>query len=321
MKLKYKYVIGCLVQWYEIELVEEYLQSVRQALKYVDNSENVIVDIKFTTNQQLERIDKTQIDMSTIEKKFLSMVEDGWNVEMTDELITIADYRRWFNDFYCETADVLMWGETDSLIPRQTFKILDDLHDSSINNGTYKYLAFFGGCKMWDKSWEPIEHNDFTDKPFIDGDTENWWSLRYNMTISEMNDINDKVDDLDVRVVNPYKFNGCGLVISSDVIRSGVNIPKSVFFVHEDTAFMHSLIQNFQGKIPQFIIKNILLVHNRKHPQKRNYVLGEKDIDKRDTGALRKAHDWYEKANKMSEYNAYNLFNQSKTYKWGDVFK
>ena len=56
-------------------------------------------------------------------------------------------------------------------------------------------------------------------------------------------------------MVNPYKFNGCGLVISSDVIKSGVNIPKSAFFIHEDTAFMHSLKRTFNGNIPQFIIK------------------------------------------------------------------
>ena len=88
---------------------------------------------------------------------------------------------------------------------------------------------------MWDDSWKVIEHTDFTDKPFIDGDEENWWSLRYNMSIDEMNEINDKVESLDVHVTHQYKFNGCGLIISSDLIKSGVNIPKSVFFIHEDT--------------------------------------------------------------------------------------
>mgnify|MGYP000875621164 CR=1 FL=1 len=39
------------------------------------------------------------------------------------------------------------------------------------------------------------------------------------------------MEDLEVSVVSPHKFNGCGLVISSEVIKSGVNIPKSVFFV------------------------------------------------------------------------------------------
>ena len=37
MKLKNKYAIGCLVQWYEIEIFEEYLESLKNALKDIDN--------------------------------------------------------------------------------------------------------------------------------------------------------------------------------------------------------------------------------------------------------------------------------------------
>ena len=320
VKLNNKFAIGCLVQWYEINMIEEYVESVRQALKHVENPSNIIIDFKLVTNQDLEKIDESQITMDEIITKFEKII-DGFELDVTDKLVTIADYRREFNDYYCDKVDVLMWGESDSLIPKQTFEVLDLLHTSNVNQNTYKYVTFFGGCKMWDDSWKPIEHTDFTDKPFIEGDTDNWWSLRYTMSLEEMNKFNDKIDNLDIRVVNPYKFNGCGLVISSDVIKSGVNIPKSVFFVHEDTAFMHSLMKTFDGQIPQFIIKNILLVHNRKHPNKRSYVFGEEGLDKTNTGELRKAHSWYENANKMCEHNAYNMFNQSKTYNWEDVFK
>ena len=320
MKLNNKFAIGCLVQWYEINMVGEYVESVKQAINHLENKDNVIVNFKLVINQDLEKIDESQMTMDEIISKFEKMI-DGFELDVTDKLVTIADYRRWFNDYYCDKVDVLMWGESDSLIPKQTFEVLDLLHTNNINQNTHKYVTFFGGCKMWDDSWKPIEHTEFTDKPFTEGDTENWWSLRYVMSLEEMNKINDKVEDLDIRIVSPYKFNGCGLVISSDVIKSGVNIPKSVFFVHEDTAFMHSLIKTFDGKIPQFIIKNILLVHNRKHPDKRSYVLGEDGIDKTDTGELRKAHSWYDKANKMCEHNAYNMFNQSKTYTWEDVDK
>ena len=80
---------------------------------------------------------------------------------------------------------------------------------------------------MWDDSWKILEHPEFTVKPFVDGDVKNWWSLRYNMNIDEMNSFNDKVEELDIRVINQYKFNGCGLDISADVVKSGVNIPKS----------------------------------------------------------------------------------------------
>ena len=139
------------------------------------------------------------------------------------------------------------------------------------------------------------------------------------MSIDEMNKFNDKVENLDVQVLNQHKFNGCGLVFSSEVIKSGVNIPKSVFFVHEDTAFM-IMMQKVLGMIPQYVVKNILLVHNRNHPNKRMYVEGE-----RDDGTMnekRRSNDWYVKANKMSEQNCYNLFNpQHKSFTWEDVWK
>ena len=330
MKVKNTFAIGCLIQWYEIEMIEEYLQSVKNAVDMIDNKENIIIDLYFNCSQMLEKIDESQMDISQIKEKYNDMIHDmfghidygQYNIrpfmnEVSNIFYTIADYRRDFNDKYCREVDVLMWGESDSLIPRQTFQILDNLH-SSVKQNTPKYVTFFGTCKMWDDSWLPIEHNEFTDKPFVDGDTENWWSLRYNMTIDEMNKFNDKVEDLDIRSLNQYKFNGCGLVISSDLVKSGVNIPKSSFFIHEDTAFMFQLQRMFQGQIPQYVVKNILLVHNRKHLKKRSYILGELKTDDVSGGRLR--HNWYKKASDMSHHNCYNMFNQSKTYTWEDVF-
>jgi hypothetical protein len=174
---------------------------------------------------------------------------------------------------------------------------------------------------MWDDSWKQLEHPDFTNKPFIEGDTKNWWSLRYTMSKKEMNEINSKTEELDVKILPQHKFNGCGLVISSEVIKAGVNIPKSVFFIHEDSAFMY-MTNKVLGNIPQYVIKNILLVHNRKSPKKRAYIVGEEGLDKTDTGALRKTHSWYSKANKMCEQNYLNLFNpQYKSFTWKDVWK
>ena len=167
MKISNKFAIGCLVQWYEIEIVEEYIKSLKQAISNIENKENVIVDFTLTTNQELEKIDKTQIDMKSIEKTFKSMMNEGWCFKITSELVTIADYRRWFNDYYCDDVDVMMWGETDSLIPKQTFQILDNLHNG-VKDKTPKYTTFFSTCKMWDDSWKVLEHPEFTDNPFYD---------------------------------------------------------------------------------------------------------------------------------------------------------
>ena len=316
--MKTKFAIGCLVQWYEVDIIGEYVDSLKDAVNAYDG--DVLVDFTICMNQDLEKcIDESKLE--DCRKKILSTVTGvNCTLNVTSDLITVSDYRREFNSDYCTEADVLIWGESDAILPKQMFIVLDSLHQQVKHNNP-KYLGFFGGCKMWDDTWKQLEHPDFTDKPFIEGDTKNWWSLRYTMSKDEMNAINDKTDDLEVSVVSPHKFNGCGLVISSEVIKAGVNIPRSVFFVHEDTAFMH-MTNKVLGNIPQFVIRNILLVHNRKHPNKRMYIKGEEGIDKTNPGAQRAVHDWYGKANKMCEENYINMFNPNyKSYTWEDVWK
>jgi hypothetical protein len=322
-----KFAIGCLVQWYECDIIEEYVDSLKESIKQYDGQ--VIIDFCVVENQDLEECVDEKTHKSCVEwiNKLINTVKrddklwaDYTNKSFKTNIYTIADYRREFNNKYCELADVLVWGESDMLVPKQMFEVLDMLHQST-SDDTPKYLATFGTCKMWDKTWEPLEHPDFTNKPFISGDEKNWWSLRYDMTKDEMNAINDKTDELDIQMVSPHKFNGCGLVISSEVIKSGVNIPQSVFFVHEDTAFMQ-MTNKVLGNIPQYIIKNILLVHNRKHKNKRKYIKGEDYLSDKDLGGKRLTHYWYMKANKMCEQNYINLFNPNyKSYTWKDVWK
>lgn len=318
--MKTKFAIGCLIQWYEADIIKEYVDSLKDALEDYDGE--VLVDFTVCLNQDLEKC-ISQEQLKLCEAKIGNELLDiRFKTKFTQELVTIADYRRKFNSRYCNKVDVLIWGESDALIPKQTFTILDNLHQVSLQNHNPKYLAFFGTCKMWDNSWKVLEHPDFTDKPFYsepeDFKPNHWWSLRYTMSKEEMNQINSKTTDLNVITLPQHKFNGCGLVISSEVVKSGVNIPKSVFFVHEDTAFMH-MTNKLLGNIPQYVIKNILLVHNRNHPKKRMYIKGE-----RKDGTMnekRRSNEWYIKANKMCEQNCYNIFNpQYKSFNWSDVW-
>ena len=169
MILKNKFAIGCLVQWYEIEIVEQYLESLTDAIDYAENKD-IIIDLTFITNQDLEEIEGADIiDIIARWRKIIASLNDkGYNVRDRFEyrLHTIADYRRLFNTNYCDQVDVLIWGESDAILPKQMLGILDNLHQMSLQNNNPKYLAFFGTCKMWDASWKPLEHPDFTDKPF-----------------------------------------------------------------------------------------------------------------------------------------------------------
>ena len=322
--MKTKFAIGCLVQWYEIEIVQEYIDSLKQSLEHQENN-NVIIDFTFNINQQLEKIDESVAKLDELVDRFKTMVSplkklvNRYDVKcrINDDFITIADYRRWFLDEYCTEVDVLVQGETDALIPKQTFTVLDMLHQQ-VKKDTPKYLATFGINKMWDDSWKPLEHVDFTNKPFINDDEDNWWSIRYTMTIDEMNQFNDKVEDLDIVNVKPHKFNGCGFVISSEAVKSGVNIPKGTFFI-DDTALGH-MAQKVLPDIPQYHFRNILIVHNRKHSKKRSWILGENDVNYIDD--KRKSTDWYTIANEFCKINDANIFNPNfKFYTWDDVWE
>lgn len=315
-----KFAVGCLVQWYEIEMLPEYIDTLLAAIDMY-GKDKVLIDIKLTTNQELEQLDSPdRLDyiLSQFDKQVQRLSDYLVDVHVDETLVTIADYRREFNARYCTMADVLVWGESDMLVPKQAFVVLDHLHQNTKH--TPKYIATFSICKMWDKSWEPLEHPEFTNKPFIEGDTENWWNIPYTMSEEEMNSFNN-IEELQVSTISPHKFNGCGLVISSEIIKAGVNIPSSVFFIHEDTAFMY-VLHRLLPNIPQYHFNNLLVVHNRKHPQKRNYIAGEQAFENVDIDNKRKSHNWYKLANEYCRTNCNNLFNPNyKSYTWKDVFK
>ncbi len=309
---------GCLVQWYEVDMFEEYLDSLT---KSIVTKEKVLIDMCLVTNQDLEKV-SDEVDMLTyIMEKYVRVCNQyklqGYQIkyEVRDDLYTIADYRRDFNEKYCELADILFWGESDMLVPSQGMETILSLHEA-VKEQTPKWVGFFSTCKMWDDSWKPLEHPKLTDLP---RDPHAWYGTRCYMDYDKMEEINSDVESPHIESTYNYKFNGCGLVMSSEIIKSGVNIPKSVFFTHEDTAFMNKMLTIFgNNQIPLYIVKNILLVHNREHPRKRKYVVSE---DGKDINEQRKSNDWYPKASEYSKYNAYNFMKQTKTYKWEDVWK
>lgn len=321
-----KIAVGCLIQWYEIEIVDEYLNSLKSAIEMYKNDKNIILDFEVYIGTMLEKPTES-FTTEELGQKILSKIDNlqnrfpdvTINKTLRKNLTTIADYRRDFNNLYSTIADVLVWGETDMLAPKELFYCIDNLNNHPKTPS--KYIATFAITKMWDNSWRVLEHPDVKYLPFIENDLKNWWSVRYTMSLEELHTFNDCVDSIDINNIDNLKFNGCGLIISSELIKAGANIPNSVFFVHEDTAFMNVCKKMFPN-LTQYHFSNILIAHNRKHPKKRSYIRGEENIDKTDTGALRSVHPWYKIANSMCEENSNNIFDiyyKSKT--WEDVFK
>lgn len=331
MNLKNTYIIGVHVMFYEIEMLHEYVKACCNMLGGINNPENVTYHFTWNTSEYFENIDTKQISIEELNNKFnkeiLKISEAGAKVIVDtktndDEVHNIADYRRDLNYKYCTKYDFVLWGETDSFWPRETFSIIEQVDEVSLQNNTHKYILFFSERKMWDPGWKVIEHNDFTDVPFVD--TPEWnlnnkASSKSYMTLEEMYEINDKATELDVRILDNPKFDGSCLVIKSDLIKSGVNIPQSLLCSGEDTSFADMAKILLGKEFKQYVVKNILRVHNRRHPKKRCYILNE-DNPRGFCGAKDKGN-WWKILETYSKQNLATLRTQHTTYTMQDVFK
>ena len=82
------------------------------------------------------------------------------------------------------------------------------------------------------------------------------------------------IEDFDFEYIVQPKISGACLVLSADLIKFGVNIPSCL--IYNDDHGLSIMSQKLMGKnYKQFIFKNLLKVHARRHPEKRLYVLEE----------------------------------------------
>ena len=293
IKLKKKYVIGVHVMWFEIEMFEGYIDALLNTLETVVNhKENVILDFCFNMTEVLETIDTEKIDHWELVDKFeeqLDRVRYVYNHRKTviqhpkykdnhDEVKYYfhADYRRNLSHEYCPQVDYVLWGETDSFFPKETFSVLETLSEYTDEQNIHRYLLSFSDRKMWDASWDPLVHKDYVDVEFIDDENGhlNPNQAKSPMSIEKMNEINARASEYEFSYVKKPKISGACLVLSSDLIQSGVNIPSCLLY--NDDEGLSIMCEKLMGQnFIQFVAKNILHVHARRHPQKRMYVKGE----------------------------------------------
>ena len=284
-KLNKKYVIGTHVMFFEIEMYKDFIDGLVNLLETVENKDNVIIDLCFNMSEKIEIIDYDKISKDELLGKFYAgvnrIIDLGYeNVNTglveTDELYFHADYRRDLNYEYCKSVDYVMWGETDSFFPREAFDVIETLSKYTTEQNIHRYLLSFSDRKMWDTSWDPLVHVDYESYVFVDDDKGhlNPNQAKSPMSIEKMNEINGGIDDFDFIYINKPKISGACLVFSSDLIKCGVNVPLCLLY--NDDEGLSIMAEKLCGEnFIQFICKNVLHVHARRHPQKRLYIKGE----------------------------------------------
>ena len=326
-KLKNKYVIGCHVMFYEIEIYKEYIDGLINLMETVDNKENVYFDFCFNVSEKIEKIDTDKISKEELIKLFEEGVTQlmGYayipNVKVRivtpeDDFYFHADYRRDLNYNYCKKVDYIMHGETDSFFPKEAFQALESLSEYTNANNIHRYVVCFADRKMWDPSWDPTVHPKYIDHVFEDGPDShlNPNQAKSRMSIEDMNKINSEIEDFNFTYVNEPKIDGSCLVLSADLIKFGVNIPSCL--IYNDDHGLSIMSSKLLGKnYIQFVCKNLLKVHARRHPEKRLYVLNEDN-----PYSLGKKINTFEEFRRLSDANIQTLTSNApnKFYEYKD---
>ena len=283
-KLSKKYVIGTHVMWFEIEMYNDFINGMVNLLETVENKENVTIDLCLNMLEHFEKVDIKRIKKDDILNKFRAGVyvieKLGYEVNVDviagDKFYFHADYRRDLNYNYCKKVDYVMWGETDSFFPREAFDVIETLAGYTEQQNIHRYLLSFSDRKMWDSSWDQLVHVDYRDHVFVDDENGHLHpkQAKSPMAIDLMNEINAKAEEFEFGAVTYPKISGACLVLSSDLIKFGVNIPSCLLY--NDDEGLSIMCQKLLGKsYLQFVSSNVLHVHARRHPKKRMYVKDE----------------------------------------------
>jgi len=334
MKLNSTYVIGTLVQFYELEMLDEHIHSCVKMLDGIENKENVTFVFTFSTQEYLEKI-----DWEYFEEKYESIYKIIWtagnHLNLThifehkvgvkgfypanlrfrhfsnfDSFYNIAAFRRDFCWEWQDKADIIMWGECDSLWGSQTLHVLDQLHEA-VKGSTPKYIVNFADRRLWDNSFAPL-HPMYEKVPFVDD--EEWQfnspdSGKGYMSYDQMEEINDiPFEDIKIVSFTEPRFDGSCVGFSSDLLKSGVTLPKALIHNSEDVSIGAIAKKLLGDQFVQYNVSNILHIHNRRHPTKRTGVYGENNPNGKCT--VEDKGEWWKVLEDSSKFNYNNLFTQ-----------
>lgn len=254
--------------WYESNMVGECWDSVVQALRAAPNVD-VKIQICFNYQTYIEKPDIEDYKLM-LEKWGGHPLMQNYNPELvikTDDhpFYNIADWRR---EVYDPEAKYTVWGETDTILPRDFFAILDQIEIDQ------PHVLTFAGRPMWDNSWDEVTHERLLgySKPCQCGEVHREdcielleAPLKYKDYISqkELDKFNEESGDIKIKQV-PWKLDGSTVCISK-----GLDTPfiaPGMHFVREDTCLEYYLRKK---NIPQVCITTRLKGHNYKHPNKR----------------------------------------------------
>ena len=248
------------VMWYEYKIVREGLDSLQ---KTMENS-NIDVKINLCLNHQTyleEPVEGTSREMfdEFMDHDIMKIANITYKGP-DDDFYNIGDWRR---EQYDEDAKYTIWGETDTIYPHDLFYILEN-----INIGE-PHLLTLASRKMWDSSWDIVEHPEIrkyprTGPPERPETAPEPLNSHNFITQEQLDEFNESSGDIEIIKLPNLKVDGSTLMLSR--LLPAPFIAPEQHFVREDTCASHFF--DMCG-IPQYHISNRIKGHNYHHPQKR----------------------------------------------------
>jgi len=155
-------------------------------------------------------------------------------------------------------------------------------------------------------------HPKYENVPFVDD--ADWQfnspdSGKGYMSYEQMEEINDiPFENIKIVAFNEPRFDGSCVGFSSDLLKSGITLPKALIHNSEDVSIGAIAKKLLGEQFVQYNVSNILHVHNRRHPKKRTGILNENNPNGKCT--VQDKGDWWKVLEDSSKFNYNNLFNQ-----------
>jgi hypothetical protein len=256
--------------WYEVKMLNETLDSVEKAIK----NSPIEVDLMLCLNSQTY-IEKPTDDYNPkemfnefINHPVLSKCKFIYKTD-NDPFYNIGDWRR---DIYGSEYPYkyIVWGESDCLVPSDYFFLLSHV------NIDHPHVLSVASRKMWDSSWDEVEHEWIRQFP-RNGPPEKLEQapIPYNIgdyiNLEQLNEFNSKFPPI-LKQMNVLKIDGNMTALSPSLPYPF--LPLDLHFAREDFC-----LQMFFTKkmIPQYVISTRIAGHNRTHPLKRIGTLNQKN--------------------------------------------
>lgn len=263
--------------WYETNMIQECWNSILAAKKAAPN---VDIKVKICLNKQTY-VEKPSQGMDT-DEFFTKHLDHPLFKDPTTEIVSKTDNDPFYNigdwrrEVYDPNAKYTVWGESDTIIPRDFFAILDQIEIDQ------PHVLTFAGRPMWDNSWDVVTHERLQgySKPCHCGEEhredciellEAPFKYKDYINQKQLDKFNEESGDIKIQQV-PHKIDGSLVCISKE--HQTPFIAPDMHFVREDTCFENVCrIRN----IPQVCVTTRLKGHNYWHPNKRTGTFSTRD--------------------------------------------